>query len=43
MGREPLGDGLPLLRVLWLFWAKEFSSLFSEPQAAEAQPCPAWF
>lgn len=28
------GDGLSLLRALWLVWAKEFSSPFSEPQAA---------
>lgn len=42
-GWGPLGDSLPLLRVLLLVWAKEFSSPFSEPQAAVAQPCPVWF
>lgn len=34
-----MGGGLSLLRVLWLVWAKEYSSLFSELQAAVAQPC----
>ena len=30
----------PSSGALWLVWAKEFSSLFSVPQAAVAPPCP---